>query len=228
MFDTTKIREFAESLSDEDLARECSEARELLRGFDRSRIKRCKDDRMQERLQNIGGISAMVLLVAATAGVGLIVGGAFGAGGLLAARATAAMTSGAMKSADELADARIQSLPDADYLAAFLILESRASVFLHEQSKRQRKVEGGSFWDDIKSKAKALLSDAPRSNPAERPGAAATPPSPRPIGRPLPPQNCWKCSAGITGMIRRCATCGSLLCSSCAACLQNRCKVTRA
>lgn len=163
MFELSKVRAFAESLSDEDLARECHEAQALLGRFDVHRIKRCKEQRMEERIQKAGGVGGAALIVAAIVGIGVVTAGAFPAiagAGLLAAKAARGLTSDALDAACKLANQQIQSMPDADYLATYLILESRLSVLQRERDRRRRKAQGSSFWGDIKCKAQRLLSDS--------------------------------------------------------------------
>jgi hypothetical protein len=163
MFEVSKVRAFAESLSDEDLARECCEAQTLLDSFDSQRIRRCKQQRLEERIQRAGGFGGAALIVAAIVGIGVVTAGALPAiagAGVLAAKAARGLTSEALDAACKQAGKTIQSMPDAEYLGTFLILESRLAVLKQERDRRQRKVQGSSFWSDIKRKAQQLIHES--------------------------------------------------------------------
>ncbi len=214
MFDTSKVRDFAAGLSNEVLTREISEAQLILERFDPKRIQRCKDERLQEKLQRVGGVGAAVLLVAATLGVGLLVAGAAGAAGAgaLAARATAALTSGPLESSCKFASEQIQSLTDADYLASYLLLESRLQVLVSERDRRKRKAdgqaEGESFWSRLKLKAMALVEESSKGNSRDHaierrpvpPKPQPQPPTPRQLGN-------WRCGHPKGPGETRCWTC---------------------
>lgn len=163
MFELSKVRAFAESLSDEGLARECTEAQALLDSFDAQRIRHCKGQRLEERIQRAGGFGGAALIVAAIVGIGVVTAGALPAiagAGVLAAKAARGLTSEALEAACKQAGKTIQSMPDAEYLGTFLMLESRLAVLKQERDRRKRKVQGSSFWGDIKLKAQQLLDES--------------------------------------------------------------------
>lgn len=199
MFETSQLRAFAESLSDADLAHQCREAQTLLNTFDAARIRRCRGERLQEWLQRTGSIGKAAAIVAAIAGVGFIAAAAAPAvagAALLATRAARGLTSEALDNAVKQARLAVQT--DADYLATYLVLESRLRVLAAEAGRRKQRLAGMSAWNSLKAKARNILSNSPpldQSAPAPRPSAMG--------GKP-----CTCCGQSLNSGTTRCWVCG--------------------